>query len=375
MNVVGSKGRGALILLLLALGFFVFIFFITDRPNTTAVIKKRIIKSVYASGYVDCVNMVVVKSEVSGYINRIFVKEGDVITMGQPLASIANETLKESLREIIIRKEFVQSRLEENSDYMKGLKDGIEIKRLNLENLKRVYERRETMLEKGLIAEEVFEQAKRNRQIAQKELNKATEDFNDALGSLKTELKSLASQETAIIKELEKYTITSALNGEVLRKFVDTGDYVNHNILQYNRLFSVGDPNNLETVLAVDEEYIPLIVVGQKVLVNTDAFPGRVFEGRVVLVEKESDRQSRTVEVKADVEYSENVPISVTVEANIILEDREALFIPTEAYTDGEVKTLLNGNILRTPVRIGIKRGEYLEVIHGLEEGQEIVVE
>lgn len=50
--------------------------------------KKQVVRSVYASGYIDTYDAVIVKSEVSGYIEKIFVKEGDFIKKGQIIGKI-----------------------------------------------------------------------------------------------------------------------------------------------------------------------------------------------------------------------------------------------------------------------------------------------
>ena len=138
----------------------------------------------------------------------------------------------------------------------------------------------------------------------------------------------------------------------MLRKFTEEGDYVN-NMIQGNELFSVGDPENLETVLLVDEEYSPLIKIGQKVLITTDAYPDKVFEGKVTLIERESDRKSRTVKVKADVDYPGNIPVGITIEANIVVMDKEGLFISKDTVKNGYIKITSNGEEVEIPVKQG----------------------
>jgi HlyD family secretion protein len=369
------NGKGVFILFLtIILGLFLFLFLNSDNSvKTEKVEKKRVVKSVYASGYVDSVNGVALKPEVSGYIERIYLKEGSRVKTGQLIATISNEPLKKNLIEIRTQIDFVQNRLNEDSDYRRALKEDIEIKRLNLEHIRKTYERRKELLKKGIISSESYQEAERSYDIARKEYQKSLDSYSDAINSLKTELDTLKAKEEALVKELDKYSIRSPIDGEILRRFVNEGDYVN-NMVQNNELFSVGDTKNLETVLLVDEEYIPLIKEGLKVLVNTDAFPDKVFEGKIRLIEKESDRKTRTVKVKADVDYPENITIGITVEANIILSDREGLFISKEAYKDGHVRVLSNGKPVKKSIKVGIESEDYIEVVEGLKEGQEIII-
>lgn len=363
----------ALVFALVAVGAVIYILFGSDnQEKTVKVEKKRFIKSVYASGFVDSVNKVSVKPEVSGYVEKVYVKERDKVVSNQGLAVISNEKLKEDLADVRARKELWENRLKEDSDYLKALRDETEIARLNMDIEKKNLNRRVELYEKGIVSRESYEEAESSYNVSVKSYNKSLETYNDSLSSLESNLESLTAQENAILEEIEKHTLVSPTDGEVLRKMVEEGDYVNH-LASDNAMFSIGDSKRLETVLSVDEEYLPLIKLGQKVVITTDAFPGQAFEGRISDMELESDRRTRTVIVEAEVNYPENIPVGVTVEANIVLEDRDGLFIPEASYDEGFVNVKDDGGSLKVPVRTGVKQGEYIEITEGAQEDQEIL--
>jgi multidrug efflux pump subunit AcrA (membrane-fusion protein) len=342
-----------------------------DADEGGKVEKKRYIKSVYASGYVDSVNKVLIRPEVSGYIERIFVEEGDAVTKGQVIAVIRNDKLKEELKEIEAKKKLVQERMAPSSDYIQALKDEVEIWKLNTEIERKNFERREELFGKGIISRETYDQAQQSLEVAKRNYTKAQAELNDATSSLDSEFNSLSAAEDAVKREMEKHQIKSPVDGRVLRKFAEEGDYVN-SVMRDDDLFSVGDPNDLETDILVDEEYVPLVKVGQKVLVTTDAYPDKVFEGNVTVIEREADRTSRTVKVKADVDYPGNIPVGITIEANIIIEDKEGLFISKDAYKNGSVSVVRDGKTLRIPVKSGFQNEEYIEITDGVDEDEEI---
>ncbi|MEZ0323354.1 MAG: efflux RND transporter periplasmic adaptor subunit [Hydrogenothermaceae bacterium] len=355
----------------------VLISFILKKQNgykTYKVVSKEVVESVYASGYIDTKDSVLVKSEVSGYVEKIFVKENETVKKGQILAKISNPTLYENLRDIQSQIELTANRLKEDSDFQRELKNTIEIKRLNYENLKNVYERRKKLFEKGLIPKESFEEVEKNLKVAEKDYQKQIENYKDSIESLKSQLESLVAKKEAINREIDKYSIKSPTDGKILRKFINEGDYIN-SMTTSNQLFMIGNPREMETVLNIDEEYIPLLREGQKVLIVIDSYPDDVFEGKIKLIESATDRNTRTVKVKADVNYTKPVVIGMVVEANIVIDKKKGIFIPVESYKNGYVEVLENGKIVKKAVKVSPKNyNGYLQVLDGLSEGQEIVI-
>jgi len=335
-----------------------------DNKEPQTVEKKRFIKSVYASGYVDSENKVQIKPEVSGYIDHIYVKEGDKVTKGEVIATIRNDKLKEQLREVSAKKELIESRMKEDSPFLKALKEEVSIWKTNTDIEKRNFDRRESLFKKGVIFKEDYDKSRQSLEVTEKTYKKSLEALKDQLASLESDLASLTASEEAVKREMDKHEVKSPVDGEVLRKFAEEGDYVN-SVLKDDILFSIGNPGALETVLAVDEEFIPLIKPGEKVLITTDAYPGRVFEGKIRIIERESDRVSRTVKVKADADYPPEIPVGITVEANIVITDREGLFISKEAYKDGYVEVVKDGKKVRVPVEPGAEKDDYIEIDEG----------
>jgi HlyD family secretion protein len=332
------------------------------------------VKSIYASGYLDTSDLVVVKSEVSGYVEKIYVKEGDSIKKGQPIAKISNQTIYENIKDLNYQILSIKDKLSPNSPFRKENQSQIEIKKQILENTKKIYERRKNLFEKGLIPKEQFDEISKNFQIAEKDYNKQIEAYNDSIATLEYQLKSLTAKKLSLEKELDKYIIKSPIDGKVFRKFVNEGDYIN-SMMQTNQIISVGNPEKIETVLLVDEEYIPKLKEGMEVLIKLDSYPDKIFTGKIKTIELQSDKNSRTVKVKADVNYNLPVVVNMTVEGNIILSKEEGLFIPKDLINNGKVKVLRNSKIQE--VEIKTDKEDYngnVKVLSGLKEGDKVVV-
>ncbi|MFN3947679.1 MAG: efflux RND transporter periplasmic adaptor subunit [Aquificaceae bacterium] len=354
-------------------GLFILFIATKSRGERYALVKEEEVKKfAYGSGYVRNKEYVVVKSEVSGYIKQILVKEGDSVKRGQALAIIDSGTLDASIKEVSERLKLVRDRLKEGSDYLRSLESAIESARLNMENAKSIFERRERLFSESLIPKEAYEQSKTQYQVAQREYERLKSSYQDAVRSLKAEKEVLKAELQRLQKEKEKYLIRSPIEGKILKKFVNVGDYINH-ISQENRLFSIGS-DELEVWLEVDEEYAGKIREGQRVILKVDALPDKSFEGRVFQVIREIDRARKLITVKVMAQLPEDIPSGATVDGQIEIERKKTLLIPASAYRDGYVLLYDGVRRVRVPVKVGERYGEYLEVLQGLKVGDKVIM-
>ncbi|MCX7989988.1 MAG: efflux RND transporter periplasmic adaptor subunit, partial [Aquificaceae bacterium] len=219
---------------------------------------------------------------------------------------------------------------------------------------------------------EAYEQSKAQYETAQKEYDRARQTYEDAVMSLRADERVLMAERQRLIKEREKYIIKSPIEGYILKRFVNPGDYINH-VGQENRLFSIGS-KGWEVWLEVDEEYAGMIKEGQRVNLRVDSFPGRDFEGRVLQVVKEVDRARKLITVKLGADLPQETPTGATVEGHIEVERRRALLIPAKAYSDGHVLLYDGVRRVKVPVKLGKQYGEFVEVKEGLKPGDRVLL-
>lgn len=363
-----------LVILILVFGITLLLISKDSKIKKFKVERKKMILSVYASGYIDSSDSVNIKPEISGYVEKILVRENQEVKRGQLLAVISHDVLRQNLKEVEANLANIEERLTGNSDFRKEQLSIIEIKRAVLENVEKNFQRKKALYEEELISKERFEDIKREYEVAKRDYERQLSLYNDTLRNLSFQREALIAKRMALKEEIEKYHVRAPISGKILRKFVNEGDYVN-SLQQNNFLFSIGNEKALETVLMVDEEYIPMIREGMKVIVTIDSYPNDTFNGKIKTIESQSDRSSRTVKVKADIEYTKPVIFNLTIEANIIVKETEGLFIPASAYKDGYVEVFEGGKSKRVKVEVAPEKyNGFLLVTSGLKEGQEIIL-
>ena len=185
---------------------------------------------------------------------------------------------------------------------------------------------------------------------------------------------------------LENYTITAPISGTIVEKNYKVGDKLDS---AASVMAVIYDMSYLTLTLNVDELYISDVKVGQTVRIEADAIEGQVFEGRI-------DRVGMSGTVAAGVttypvrvileEYGGLLP-GMNVTADIIIEEAEdVLTVPVSAVSRGNTVLVVDAESTGDPekgvpagyrqvaVELGRTSDDYIEILSGLEEGEQVAV-
>jgi cobalt-zinc-cadmium efflux system membrane fusion protein len=184
----------------------------------------------------------------------------------------------------------------------------------------------------------------------------------------------------------QTYTLASPIDGEVLLRSITPGVEVQG---QYSggttqELFTIGQLDRVWVLGDVYEIDIGRVHVGTPAKVTVLAYPEAVFEGRVDWVSGSLDPVTRTAKVRCTfVNHDELLRPSMYSTVRITVDQRKALAVPRGALLRlGEYKMvfvqlgIVDGYVRyeRLPVEIVDGEGPWLEVTHGLDLGQQVVV-
>jgi HlyD family secretion protein len=181
---------------------------------------------------------------------------------------------------------------------------------------------------------------------------------------------------------LEAATMVAPFDGTVISVGAEAGDLVSSNM----NVVTLADLSDLRVLATVDETDISQVQVGQEVQITFDAFSGRRFRGQVLEVPLEGSLVQNVVsyEVPVSLEGAEGVSLrsGMTANLNIVVGRRQnVLLVPVLAVQEGEdgdvvlVQDSPRGEAVATRVEVGLSDGEYVEVLRGLNEGDQVVIE
>ncbi|MDR3271982.1 MAG: HlyD family secretion protein [Flavobacteriaceae bacterium] len=238
-----------------------------------------------------------VNSKVSGYIKNIYFTEHQKVKSGDTLVVLDDREFKiklldaeASLKDAEASKDVLYSNIETSENTVSVSEANIAEAKVRMDNAYRDYVRYENLLKEESVPQQQFDQkkteyealkAKYNSLIMQKKTNESTtvgmskkQENMDALI-----LRSGANVEMAKLN-LSYTVITAPYNGYVGRKTIETGELVQSG----QTLTNIIKDNNKWVTANYKEKQIANIYIGQKVRIRIDAFPDKVFEGKVTAI-------------------------------------------------------------------------------------------
>ncbi|MGH8160837.1 MAG: efflux RND transporter periplasmic adaptor subunit [Gammaproteobacteria bacterium] len=337
-----------------------------------AKVAPRTIKSsVLASGQFAYKENVELRSQISGQIVSIPVKEGDRVTQGEVVLRIDPKTYQAT-----VNQQQAQVSLQQ---------DQINAAQLKLANLKKQWERNTKLFKKGLIDANDYDNVTNQYQLAEVDLESAEKSLTLAQALLSFDQEQLA-----------KTVIRSPLDGIVTSLNVKVGESVipGTTNIPGSTLMTIGDPSELLAVVNVDEADIAHIGTGESAQVTSTAYPDKTLGGTVNFVAPSATtmpgQQGQGFQVKIRVKQSAKLDMrpGMTCRAEIFTRSaKNALSVPVGAIlfsTGGASKSLFNasgayvfvieaGKAKRVPVTLGISSDLWQVVASGLKKGEQVI--
>ena len=224
--------------------------------------------------------------------------------------------------------------------------------------------------------------------MTQKTGDNLIRSYKDAMDKAQESLESAQSKLESTQNNYDNYTITAPISGTVITKTVKAGDKINAGGNSTVTLATIYDLSELTFEMSVDELDVQSVQVGQTVEVTADAFEGQTFSGKVTNVSLASSYSNGVTNYPVTVTMDEvgSLLPGMNVDGNIILDQAEdALVIPVDSLMRGNkvyVKdasvTTSQGNVpagfRAVDVETGLTNDDYVEIVSGLSEGDEVYV-
>jgi len=173
---------------------------------------------------------------------------------------------------------------------------------------------------------------------------------------------------TAVARaKLGQDVVRAGIDGIVIKRDIQPGELATPTRI----LMLLGDPTRPRITATIEERDIPRVHVGQAVLLSSDAWPGRIIQGRVRSLTPSGDPAQRAFRAYLAIDGRERLPIGMTLEANIVSRRVSgAVLVPNSALVQDSVWTVDGGHAHRIAVRTGIVGTDMTQILRGLVGGE-----
>jgi len=336
--------------------------------------EKPLVEAVYASGFVVSDQEYQVFSQVDGTLSRILVKEGEEIKKDQPLLVI--ESNQQNARYTVAKDAFEMAKknYDENSAVMRELKAALASAHSKLEFDSMNFVRYGNLLKVNATTRNDYDRMKLAYENSRNELSLQMSHMEKTKNDLYLAYQNAENQWKIAQEESGNYQLRSEVDGMVFKLMKEPGELVRRS----EAVAVVGRKGNYFLKLAIDELDIQRVKEGQEVVVKIDAYPNRVFQGKIRKVYPMVDTRLQSLRVDATID--EQLPglfSGLAVEANIVTRKKDkALVIPKAAVLEGD-SVLIKNNDGEKKVKItrGIETLDEVEVVSGLKTSDQLVID
>src|SRR5271167_1646022 len=362
-----------------------------DPSKIASVERGDLAKVVVATGKIQPLSKVEVKSKASGIVKQLFVDYGDKVKQGQVLAELDKVQLEASVRASQANYQAAQAAKDSANATLERNK--VDAEGPDVPFLKLNMERAEQMYKDGVMSKSLVEDAEKNYQLALNKQVSAQRNLAVSRAEIAKSEAQVAQAKAALEnaeEDLRNSTIVSPIDGLVLSRDVNVGDAVSSILVlgsQATLIMTMGDISEVYVQGKVDEADIGKVYLDQAARIVVESFKDKKFTGKVTKISplgKEKDNVT-TFEVRVSIANSTGeLKASMSANAEILLEEKKnVLMVPEAALIyDKERKASVelpdakgeNGK-KKVAVKLGISNGVKTEVLEGLNEKQQVILQ
>jgi HlyD family secretion protein len=381
-----------LVVALLSIGLARLVSASSIDPNRLGkVTRGDVARSVVATGKIQPITKVEVKSKASGIVEKLYVDINNKVQKGQQLAQLDQQ-------EIVAQVDAQRAQLSAAEANVATYEANIEQDKVNanapdLPMYKATLDRNLEMQKEGIVSRQALDDANKDYLAALTRRDNSKAQIGVDTARLK-QARAQVQQAQAGLKQLEEQlgytTIVAPMDGVILSRDVEIGDAVSSILVLGSTatlVMTEGDINEVYVDGKVDEADIAHVYMNQPARIKVESFRDRVFNGKVTKISPlgvEKDNVT-TFEVRVSIDNpGGELKANMTANAEIILDEHKGVLtlpesavmydkdkkasveVPDKKQKDGKRKV---------PVTVGLSNGSVTELLGGLKEGDQVVLQ
>jgi HlyD family secretion protein len=361
-------------------------------PNKIAkATRGDVARSVVATGQIQPITKVEVKSKASGIVQKLYVDINDRVRKGQQLAQLDQQEIQ---AQVDAQRAQLASAEANVTTYQANIEqDKVNAAAPDLPMYKATLDRNVEMSKEGIVSHQTLDDANRDYLAALTRRNSAQAQVGVDTAKLK-QARAQVQQSQASLQQLEEQlgytTIVAPMDGMILSRDVEMGDAVSSILVLGSTatlVMTEGDTSEVYVQGKVDEADIAHVYLGQPARIKVESFRDRLFNGKVTKIAPmgvEKDNVT-TFEVRVSINNpGGELKANMTANAEILLDEHKGvLTVPENAILyDNQRNASVQipdkhqrEGFRKIPVTVGLSNGSVTEIVSGLKEGDQVVLQ
>ena len=361
-------------------------------PNRLAkVTRGDVARSVVATGKIQPITKVEVKSKASGIVEKLYVDINNVVHKGQQLAQLDQQ---EIVAEVAAQKAQLAAAQANVATFEANIEqDKVNAAAPDLPMYKATLDRNQEMQKLGVVSRQALDDANKDYLAALTRRDSAKAQIGVDSARLK-QAHAQVMQAQASLNQFEEQlgytTILAPMDGVILSRDVEIGDAVSSILVLGSTatlVMTEGDTTQVYVQGKVDEADIAHVYMNQPARIKVESFRDRVFNGKVTKIAPlgvEKDNVT-TFEVRVSIDNpGGELKANMTANAEILLDEHKGvLTVPENAviydnqkHASVEIpdKNQKEGK-RKVSITVGLSNGSVTEILSGLKEGEQVVLQ
>lgn len=341
------------------------------------------------TGSVESEAMVDVFSKVSGIIETIHVEQGDRVKVKKVIAKVERAEMEARVQEVqaaleVFRARWAQVEAGARPEELTQAEELVRQAKARWENSLENFRRLKNLKDRGVISQQRIDETRLQMTLSEAAYNSVNdkltllqkgareEDRQALLAQIRQAEASLRLAQTL----LNNATIRAPIRGIIGKRFVDRGAFVGPS----TPIVRIVAMDKVKVIVQVVERELAQLKPGAVAEINVDAYPEEIFQGSIVRISPTLDPESRMADVEIGLNNRDHrLKPGMFARVSLVVQKRKGIILlPIDSLLTGEgppgVFVNDHGNAFLREIRIGLQGEHYIEVLSGLEEGDEVIM-
>jgi multidrug efflux pump subunit AcrA (membrane-fusion protein) len=357
--------------------------------ETVSVHRGSLERRLHMTGSIVAEATVDVFSKVSGILERLEVDQGDRVKAHQAVALVEREEEEGELQEDraaldVLRAKWAQMETGARPEEIAQAEQLVRQAKASWETSLDDYQRLKNLKDRGFISQQHLDEAMLKVTLSEAEHQSAREKLallrkgarQEDRDALLAQIRQAEATVRLAEMHLENTTIRAPLEGIISKRYVDRGALVGTS----TPILRIVAMDRVKVIVQVVERELARLKSGATADINVDAYGDEVFTGTVTRISPTVDPESRTADVEVEaVNREHRLKPGMFARVDLTVERRDkALLLSKDSLLresgSPRVFVLDGGKAALKEVTLGLEGEQYVEVVRGLQEGEEVII-